>query len=760
MKVETILDQIDLGAIALPEFQRGFVWNRDQVRGLMASLYRRHPVGSLLVWVTEKDTATMRGGPKGSEGTVDLLLDGQQRMTTLYGIIRGKPPEFFDGDAAAFKGLHFHLEDEVFEFYAPAKMAGNPLWVNVTDLMGETAGAAIVRLLQSGVAPEKAPTYATRLNAVDGVKAIDLHIEKVTGQDKTLDVVVEIFNTVNSGGTKLSKGDLALAKVCAQWPAARAELKSTLGRWSDHGYHFELDWLLRNITTVTTGKARFSELADVDTAMFKQGLADAEAATNKLLNLVSARLGLDHDRVLGGRYAFPVLTRYLKQRGGKLQGAVEQDRLLYWYVNSFLWGRFTGSVETVLTKDLEVVDETPASIDRLIEQLRQSRGDLLVRPDDFRGWSLGARFSPMLYMLTRTYGARDLGGLGQSLSHHMLGKGSSLEVHHIFPKAQLYKRDYYRSEVNALANFCFLTGDTNREISATPPEVYFPKVESAHPGALASQWIPLDENLWKIENYRDFLAARRELLAAAANQALDALLHASAEAPATALEAELSAGALAPVVAEVLDPEVTSLLEWIAAEGLAAPKLDIDIVDPGSQALIVNADLAWPNGVQEGLGDPVAFELQAEDQVLSGLSAAGFRAFATVEGLRRYLETILHPETPTEAEAEAEPLTAAADRFHLAMRDVYLRARDEAGYNALYLRSMIGEIGGLDTAHYLLGQSFESEGFIALWERNRLDLTVEALVLRPEFAGLFDEAELDVARHRLDELGYDWQAAR
>ena len=60
MKVETILDQIDLGAIALPEFQRGFVWNRDQVRGLMASLYRRHPVGSLLVWVTEKDTATMR----------------------------------------------------------------------------------------------------------------------------------------------------------------------------------------------------------------------------------------------------------------------------------------------------------------------------------------------------------------------------------------------------------------------------------------------------------------------------------------------------------------------------------------------------------------------------------------------------------------------------------------------------------------------------------------------------------------------------
>ena len=58
MKISTILDQIDLGAIALPEFQRGYVWNRDQVRELMRSLYRRFPVGSLFVWVTKTDNAT------------------------------------------------------------------------------------------------------------------------------------------------------------------------------------------------------------------------------------------------------------------------------------------------------------------------------------------------------------------------------------------------------------------------------------------------------------------------------------------------------------------------------------------------------------------------------------------------------------------------------------------------------------------------------------------------------------------------------
>ena len=73
------------------------------------------------------------------------------------------------------------------------------------------------------------------MGIIDQTKETDLHIEEVTGEDKTIDVVVDIFNRVNSGGTKLSKGDLALAKVCAQWPEARQRLNGELGRWSDAG---------------------------------------------------------------------------------------------------------------------------------------------------------------------------------------------------------------------------------------------------------------------------------------------------------------------------------------------------------------------------------------------------------------------------------------------------------------------------------------------------------------------------------------------
>ena len=298
MQIATILDQIDLGAMALPEFQRGYVWSRNQVRELIKSLYRRYPVGSLLVWVTKTESATARGDGKLQEGTVELLLDGQQRITSLYGIIRGQVPKFFDGNKNSFTGLYFHLEDEEFQFYMPTRMRDNPLWVDVTELMQIGLGEAIQRLMKvNGLQSSDHTKYINRLTAIDGIKQYELHIEKVTGKDKTVDVVVDIFNRVNTGGTKLSQGDLALAKICAEWPDARMEMKLRLDKWKKAGFSFRLEWLLRNINTITTGEALFSALENIDRANFEIGLKKSEEYIDQLLNLISSRLGLDHDRV-------------------------------------------------------------------------------------------------------------------------------------------------------------------------------------------------------------------------------------------------------------------------------------------------------------------------------------------------------------------------------------------------------------------------------------------------------------------------------
>ena len=112
---------------------------------------------------------------------------------------------------------------------------------------------------------------------------------------------------------------------------------------------------------------------------------------------------------------------------------------------------------------------------------------------------------------------------GVELKGHLLGNLSSLELHHIFPKARLYEAGYERSQVNALANFTFLTKETNLKVSAKDPAAYLAAYAEKDPALLSSHWIPLEPEIWQVDRYDDFLAARRELLAEAANDFLETL---------------------------------------------------------------------------------------------------------------------------------------------------------------------------------------------------------------------------------------------
>lgn len=638
MKIATILDHIDANTIALPEFQRGYVWNRNQVRGLMDSLYRKYPVGSLLVWETSTEHADVRGDGKPQLGTVKLLLDGQQRITSLYGIIRGAPPRFFEGNAAAFQGLYFHLNDEVFEFWSPIRMRDNPLWINVTDLMQQGVGEFIKRIMATPELAGNVQTYIDRLNNITSIKEIDLHVDEITGQDKTVDIVVEIFNKVNSGGTKLSKGDLALAKICAQWPDARDEMNARLKKWERAGYHFRLDWFLRCINAIVTGEAMFSAFSDVGPAEFKQGLVNAEYAVDTLLNIISSRLGLDHDRVLGSRYSFPLLAHYLMRRGGMLADSRERDKMLYWYVHTFLWGRYSGSTETYLNQDLALVEELDGALDRLIEQLRRNRGDLRLYPNDFVGYSRGARFYPLMYMLTRTSHARDWGS-GIELRNELLGSRSGLQLHHIFPKALLYKHGYQVSEVNQLANFAFLTQQTNLRISDRDPQEYLEEIARNYPGALESHWIPMDPALWKVENYPQFLEERRRLLADAANAFLNSLYQGEVpEQEIPQLTVEIPRETVPGWIAsEQEEGELLEVATWVVELGLPEGELLWELVDEDTNRPLAALDLAWPEGLQPGLSQPVALLIDESHETEEAANAAGFRYFTSIDAFKEYV---------------------------------------------------------------------------------------------------------------------------
>ena len=629
MKIGRILDHIDDGFIALPVFQRGYVWNREQVRQLFTSLYREYPVGSLLLWGTQAGTVEARGDVAPTVSPTKMLLDGQQRVTSLYGVMRGKPPPFFEGNAKAFNGLQFHLENEEFEFYQPVKMERDPCWIDVTQAMlaSEDECTAFIEPVA-----EDMPTllrYTGRLGRLRNIRDRELSEEEISGGNMTLDVIVDIFNRVNSSGTKLSTGDLALARICADWPEAREELRSHLARWAEAGYdRFDLDWLLRSVNTVLTGEAEFVHLAGRTRAEIQGALDAAANALDAVLNMVGDKLGLDHGRVLFGRNAFPVMARYVHRRGGQLADA-EWRMLLYWYAYSGMRGRYSASTETVMRMDLNAVREPDGGLERLLERWRESHATE-IRASDFDGATQNSRFYPTLYLLTRMSAARDF-CTGLDLKASLLGQSSSLEVHHIFPKSKLKAYGYASREINALANFCFLTADSNKKIGRKLPEQYFPLWESTHPGVLASQWIPSDKALWSIDRYRDFLAARRELLAQAANRAMNGLLHGR-----TAFGPP---GPLAPPVFlsgedDEEELELLALNRWMAVQEQPPGVLGHELADADG----VNLDLAWPDGVQAELTQPVAVLLNEPAQVLDAAGSAGFRCFTSTEAFKRYVE--------------------------------------------------------------------------------------------------------------------------
>ena len=250
-------------------------------------------------------------------------------------------------------------------------------------------------------------------------------------------------------------------------------------------------------------------------------------------------------------------------------------------------------------------------------------------------YSLGSRFYPMLYMLTRIGDAKDF-GTGLPLKADLLGRINALQVHHIFPKSILYKYGYGQTDVNSVANFCFLTQDTNLVISDKDPHTYLSEIENKYPGVLSSQWIPLDRNLWKVENFLVFLTERRKLLADASNIFLDELLNGlSLQEQSIDYSNDIIHSITA--VSEI-DEELMKFLLWIEEKNIPIPELSYEIndLDTGENFAIV--ELAWPNGLQVGYSQPLALILEDDLEIKAHLNQAGFMFFNSIDSLKEHIE--------------------------------------------------------------------------------------------------------------------------
>ena len=517
--IQDLLSQISRDEILLPEFQRGYVWNRDQVRGLMQSLYRKHPTGHLLIWRTYKPSL-VRGGEAARDGHTLLLLDGQQRLTTLYVLFKGEAPRFYEGESLFFD-LHFNMQTQEFRFWQKSQMENNPAWIGVHEFLQEGLTALLERLEQLD---EERRTIIqqnlARLGKLDKVRDYTYTVDQVSGDHYGVEEVVDIFNRVNSRGTPLTRADLALAHVCSLWPEARAELRNFSAKMAERGFAVDLNFLVRCLAAAATGSVLLEgSFLKTPAATLQGAWAKMQPAFEHLVSVLRQEAfigGLDD---LPTNFVLIPATIYLARQGGQFASDAIRRRFIRWIFLAGLWARYSGSTDTKLQQDVALVSGRDLDPTHELEAaILRERGRVTLQEGDLERARIDSSVARLSRIVARHRDARDW-FTGLRIYDSVTGKNLGEERHHIFPKRVLEKAGFDdTTRINAVANRAILGQRAPKEHQGMSPAEYLPEVDEHQPSALRAQSVPMDRALWQPEFFLDFLAARRRLLAEAMNE--------------------------------------------------------------------------------------------------------------------------------------------------------------------------------------------------------------------------------------------------
>lgn len=578
MKISQILDRIDENQLFVPAFQREYVWKRDDAKELMASLIRDYPTGTMLTWETN-NPPELKGEWKydDKQGAVKLILDGQQRITTLYMIVRGTIPPYYKPEEIMHdtRNLHVNVETLELQYYKKSLMENDPLWVNLTDVFQKQVRSRdVVRALRDTqeVDDKREDVIDDNFKAIEKIPDRDF-LEQTIPVRANIKEAIDIFYVVNASGVNLTDAELALAQICGYWPDARDLFKAKLTALAEDGFVFKLDFLVYVVLGVLHhGGSEMRKLHSADNL-------DAIKAAWKLLddqvidyvmNILKTHAYVDHTKEINSVYALVPIIVYCFNKGGKPLSQDETGKIVKWFYYSQIRQRYISQMPQKLDKDVGVVVKSENPFDDLLNIIRADR-PLEISTDEF----VGADTRNALWSLMRWYfKSRNAVCFttGVGIRRNM-GKKYELEWDHIFAYSVLKKAGYGQQNrlkyalAQEITNRAVLTATANRSKSAKLADGYLTGIESEFPDALKRQCIPTNQELWQLENFERFLVERRKMLATALNEFLEAITKTPETEVEMSLEELISEG-------ESSDLEFKSSLRWSYREGHLEKKLE------------------------------------------------------------------------------------------------------------------------------------------------------------------------------------------
>ncbi len=565
--LSVLLGQIKTGHIGLPDIQRPFVWKNVKVRDLLDSMYRGYPVGYLLLWQTgvEPTNRTIGGNQKQVAPSL-VIVDGQQRLTSLYAVFTGE--EVVRGDFTRERiRIAFNPLNGRFDVASAATENDRSFVPDITPLLSgqrnliATFNDYITRLEDARpVSDAERGAAEEALGRLQGLSTFPLTALQLASNVQE-EHVAEVFVRINSTGKPLNQADFILTLMSVFWDEGRTALEE-FARLSKQPNVTEPspfnpfieptpDRLLRVGVGLAFRRARLEYVysilrgKDPDTGEFSDNLREQQfnrlqAAQEKALNLTHwhdflqclTQAGYRNRRMVNSETAlFFAYTLFLIGRTElKVQPKPLRTAIAQWFFMSSMTGRYTGSPESAMESDLAMI-RSAETAESFLGTLQQACDIALT--SDF--WTVTlpnelATSTARSPSLTAYHAAQVLLQAPVLFSDTniadwldpFVNPAKSIERHHLFPKAYLGELGVTaRTDTNQIANYAYVEWTDNIKIGASAPIDYVPHFEAAMRAASVAETaihhmyrlhaLPIG---WQMMEYKEFLAARRELMAA------------------------------------------------------------------------------------------------------------------------------------------------------------------------------------------------------------------------------------------------------
>ena len=510
-KLSELMNDMKQGRIRIPRFQREFVWERTRINALLDSMYSEYPIGTIFLWDAPseynyllRDDEALQQKPLQDGQGYTFILDGQQRLTSLYAVIYGLMLE--DEQYTNFVVDLDARDDKLFLYRYQGP--DNQRWVSVKDVL--SGSHKFMLTLPSEEYQTKFADVAETLR--------NYPFSVVTVLDMEIDDAIEIFERINQQGRRLSRYDLICASVMSSDFDMRERTKTDINEPLSAFGVLEETSIPQALALNLNNSAEHKSQLGLRTDDVKEVWNDTVECFKLAVDFVKQNLGAARADFVPYPAMLPILNHFFFRAAAapKAIHSIEHRRQLeYWFWRVAFGERYSGASQTRMNEDARWIRQLLANSEACPEfTIAGDRRLLSARMSQTSAIRNG------LLCLLHTLSPLDFRNQQKvALKGEHFSKFTLAERHHIFPVGFLKQQGFDAKRVHTIANFCFISSSTNKWISDRAPSEYMREIRNMYSNedkfrsVMRTHLIPVEEDsgLWT-DDYERFLKQRTSLL--------------------------------------------------------------------------------------------------------------------------------------------------------------------------------------------------------------------------------------------------------